>query len=134
VAGKQSISGFFLAIAALGFLAGCASPTGSPYAVEIVNSAKYSDDLKTCSGYALAYHPKFDAGAIAEAGTNGAASNAASAAVNVIIPALGALGAAGGELLNQIDLMNSAQRRVFLKCMEKKTDRDGSALVLDPNL
>lgn len=115
-------------------LAACASPTIAPYAVEVTDQAQYATDLTACTGYAKAYHKGLSLSAIGESGIKGAASNASSAAVNVLIPVLGAAGNATTELLNELDLLSTQQRAVFVKCMDKKTERDRSALVLEPAL
>jgi hypothetical protein len=113
--------------------AACASPTEAPYAVEIQDRNAFTADLAACTTYAENYHPGFDASAVGEAALKGAASNASGAAVNVLVPALGGLGAATTETLNRLDIFTGAKRAVFVRCMSLKTQRDGSALVLEPN-
>jgi hypothetical protein len=114
-------------------LAACASPTIEPYAVEVTDKAQYTADLVACARYAQAYSKPLSLSAIGESGIKGAASNASSAAVNVLVPVLGAAGNATTELLNELDLLSTQQRAVFVKCWDKKTERDRSALVLEPN-
>jgi hypothetical protein len=123
-----------IGLACAAFIAGCAAPTAAPYAVEITDKAQYTADLSACATYALGYKPKFDFRSIGEGFAKGAAGNAASAAVNPWVPVIAGAGQATSAVINGIDLMDAGQRAVFLKCIDKKTTKDGSALVLDPNL
>jgi len=115
-------------------LAACVSPTVEPYAVEVTDKAEYSADLAACAGYAKAYSKPLSVSVIGESAFKGAAANASSGAINALVPVLGAAGNATTEMLNELDLLSTLQRAVFVKCMDKKTERDRSALILEPNL
>lgn len=113
-------------------LAGCVSEY-EPYAVEIAKPDQYASDLKACQAYAAAYKPKFDAPGLAESAGEGAAGNAVGAAVNPLVPVIGAAGAVAQTLLSDLGLSQSDRKRIAARCMHEKTRVDHSALSIDPN-
>lgn len=118
-------------------LCGCGgllpTPDAPIYSVEVTDQKQYDADLTICASYANGYHKALSISAIGQSAIKGAASNASSAVLSPLVPAAGAAGNATTELLNELDLLNTQQRGVFLKCMDKKSERDRSALVLEPN-
>ena len=117
------------------FLAGCSTvQTLEPYAPahEIADQARYKSDEDTCRGYALAYHKGLSPTAIGSQAIQGAGQNLAGAAVNPLVPVIGAAGSGGAELANELGLTDTAQVKVFVTCLKVKTQKDGSALVLEP--
>lgn len=99
---------------------------------DVHDAKQWAADLDWCRGKALAYPNRFSAAKIGEQAGKGGASNLAGAAVNPLVPALGALGGATSEGLEELGLTDIAQQRVFVKCLDKVTDKDNSALVLEP--
>lgn len=116
-------------------LAGCSNlKAWQPYAVEISAPGVYEADKSACLSYALAYRPGFDLLGIGSAAIKGGAQNAPAGVVGgPLIPAVGALGAATTQALNDLDLLSTDKKRVFVLCLQEKTRRDGSALMIDPN-
>jgi hypothetical protein len=115
-------------------LASCATvPSYEPYAVEIVDQAHYASDETLCRQYALAYHQGLNLGQIGSQAAQGALSNLADAPIAPLAVAAGAAGQGGSEALNQIGITDTAQMKIFLLCLGKKTDADHSALLIDPN-
>jgi uncharacterized membrane protein len=113
------------------FLSACAPY--SPYAVEISDQTLFTADLKTCQTYAASYRAGFSLGGIASAAAEGAANNAPAAAVNPLVPVLGALGGATSATISGLDLMDSSQRKIVARCMTLKGERSRAYLVIDPN-
>jgi hypothetical protein len=113
-------------------LGGCASAAYEPYAVEISDQSQYAADLKTCQGYAAAYHPKFDAQGLAESAGEGAGGNAGNAALSLWAPVFGAVGAAAGTMLADAGVTRGSRSKIVALCMKAKTGADHSALSIDP--
>lgn len=121
----------FLGIVAVcSFTVGCMTPTAAPFAPEVYNQTQYDADLVQCAKDLGVYHPKFNAAEVGQSAAQGAASNATGAAVNPLVPILGAAGAATAQALKGIDALNAQKRAVFLECIKQKTEWDRSALVL----
>jgi len=123
------------ALIALAFLSACAPTvaTEAVYTPEIYDQARYTADVNICRGWALKDHAGFSPKAIASAGAKGAAQNAGSAAVNVLIPIAGAAGGIVYESLEELGLTDLRQQRVFIKCVDRKTEWDRSALEIEPS-
>lgn len=113
-------------------LSGCATAY-EPYAVEIAKPDQYASDLKACQAYAAAYKPKFDAPGLAESAGEGAAGNAVGAAVNPLVPVIGAVGAVAQTLLSDLGLSQADRKKIVARCMKEKLRKDGAGLPVDPN-
>ena len=123
-----------VALLVLIWLSGCVGVAQyQPYIKDIKDPVALAKDQGVCLGYAQAYKPVLSASAIATAGVQGGAGNLAGAAINPLVPVLGAVGGAGSELLSQIGILNNDQRRVFLLCLAHRGLRSGAYDVLDPN-
>jgi hypothetical protein len=130
-----------IAILPLFLLAGCAGvftssvPTMAVFTPEVYDKYAYTVDLDTCRQYALdpSAQRGFSYKAIGKSGIQGGASNLSGAAVSLLVPALGALGGVTTEALEEFGLTDTRQRAIFVKCLDKKTEMDHSALVLEPN-
>lgn len=116
-------------------LAGCSNlASWQPYAVEIASPAVYAADKASCLTYAQGYSPGLDFSGLGSAAIKGGAQNAPAGVVGgPLIPAVGALGSATTQVLNDLDLLSTDKKRVFVICLREKTRRDRAALVLDPN-
>lgn len=114
-------------------LAACASPTEAPYAVNVTDQKAFTADKAQCAEFAKAYHAPLSWASIGEAFVKGAASNSASGAISILVPVIGGAGQATTTALDELDVLTGSQRQVFLKCMDLTTQRDRSALVLEPN-
>lgn len=126
-----------LCVAALvaGFLTGCTSVPFEPYKVNVTNPTQYQTDLKFCVDAAKNYpNSKLSFTSVGIAGLKGGTSNAAGAIASPVAPLLGAAGQASTELLNEVGVFNDKQDKTLIICMHKLTDKDGSALVLEPYL
>lgn len=116
-------------------LAGCSSVASyAPYVGDVVDPAALAADEKDCLVLALAYATPVDLSAIGAAAAKGAANNATGAAVNPLVPVLGAAGAATSTALSQLGILNDDQRKVFLRCLEHRGERSRAYDVIDPNL
>lgn len=115
-------------------LSGCSSVMAyDPYSVEIKNPVLYGSDTQICRTYASDYNKGISLKKISESTGKGAANNLSGAALNPLVPVLGAIGGGSGETLDELGLTDTSQIHVFVICLRKKTELDGSALVLDPN-
>lgn len=115
-------------------LSACSTvPTWEPYAVEVRAPAIYAADVAACRAYALAKPGGVSVTRIGEKAGVAGSQSLSGAAVNPLVPALGALGGATGEALEELGFTDVTQRRTFVKCLDKKTLADGSALVLEPD-
>ncbi len=115
-------------------LLGCVSvSTFTPYAPVVYNPKQYALDGQRCLQYARNYSPGVDLQGIASAGVTGAVQNVAEAAISPAAVGLSAAGAAGAQALSGLGLNSQAQIHVYVLCLDHFTDRDHSALVLDPN-
>lgn len=115
-------------------LCGCATAyvpyTPTP---EIKDQEVYASDLSVCQAYAEGYKPGLDIPTIGASGVQGAASNAASAVINPLVPVAGALGNAFSTLLSQLGLLNSDRKKITAKCLADKGRASGAYRVIDPN-
>lgn len=115
-------------------LAGCASVKDYlPYVEDVANPSELFKDEVECNRYAVAYKTPFDLEAIATGAAQGGANNASGAAINPLVPLLGAAGGATSAALSQLGILNNDQRRVFLKCLEHRGERSHAYNVMDPN-
>lgn len=112
-------------------LAGCASP-GPPLAFDVKDGAAYDADLATCRTYAAAARPRLSASSVGVAGGRSGLQNSAGAAINPAVPAIAALGGAASEALNELNLAGESERRLVVRCMERKGDKSGAYFILDP--
>lgn len=116
------------------FLSGCASVADyRPYVVDVVDPATLARDERECLAAAEAYSAPLSIGAIANGAAQGASNNASGAALNPLVPVLGAAGGATSVLLSEIGLLNNDQRRVFLLCLSHRGERSRAYDVIDPN-
>ena len=113
------------------FLAACADLT-PPFAIDIKDQAAYDADLKDCTAAAKAYHKSLSLGAVASGAVIGGAQNAAGAAVNPLVPAIGALGGATTAAVSGIDALGLNQQKVLNLCMDRRGERSRAYLVLEP--
>ena len=120
-------------LASLLLLAACAAPTFSPYTVEISDPQKFDADLVLCQGYAAAYPKTLSVQAIGAGTVVGAAQNAAGAAVNPLVPVIGALGGAAQATISGLGAFGTNERKIIISCMIAKGERSGAYLVLEPN-
>lgn len=115
-------------------LSGCGFASGyTPYIQDITDQTVLARDEVACRDYALAYHTPVDLNSILTGAAQGGARNVASAAINPIIPVLGAAGGATSEILSQLGVLNNDQLRVFLRCLEHRGERSRAYSVMDPN-
>lgn len=114
-------------------LSGCTSVAKlQPYAVEVRDAAQLQIDINNCRVYALNYKRNLSVSAIGTQALKGGAQNLAGAAIQPYVPVLGAAGSGGAEALEELGLTDTAQQKVFIRCLYAKTDKDQSALVLEP--
>lgn len=130
---RRLVRAFILPIALL--LMGCASTVATeiPLAPEVYNMTLWQRDLDLCRGHALAAKKGLSAKAIGGAGFGGAAQNAGSAPINWLIPVAGAAGGIVYETFEEFGLTDRYQQQVFVKCLDRKTGWDHSALEIQPN-
>lgn len=115
-------------------LTGCTSLANwQPYVREVTDRDRYAADADLCRQYALDYKPGLSLEAVGSGAMRGAAANAAGGALEPLVPAVGALGGATGEVISGLDLLSADAKKVFVICLRSKTEKDGSALVLDPH-
>lgn len=121
-----------LGLVPLLLLAACATPY-EPYTPDVVDRDAYTADLAACQAKAEAYKPGLDLRTIGAAGVQGAASNAATAVLNPLVPVAGALGNSFSTLLSQLGLLNSDRKKITARCMANKGRSSGAYEVIDPN-
>lgn len=119
-------------------LSGCvgffpSAATYQPVIVKILDEKQFSADEAECRAVAMNYRPGFDAGSIASQAAQGAANNVAEVPISPVIPLAGALGGAGSAAIGSFDLNGQAGIKILVRCLSKETDRDGSAVIADPN-
>ena len=113
---------------------GCASVDSySPYVVDISQPDVLIVDEKQCLAAADAYTAPLNLNAVASGAAQGAANNASGAALNPLVPVLGAAGGATSALLSGLGVLNNDQRRVFLLCLSHRGERSHAYNVVDPN-
>lgn len=103
-----------------------------PYVVEVRDQAALDSDIAACRRYAEAYHRPVDAGGVGSHAATSAAANAAGAAINPLVPVIGGLGGAGAEVITDLDMAGVVGRKIFVKCLDRKGERSGAYLSLDP--
>lgn len=124
----------FAAVALAFILSGCGFASGyQPYIQDITDHAALAEDEIACRDYALAYHTPIDLNSILTSAAQGGARNASGAALNPLVPILGAAGGATSEVLSQLGVLNNDQLRVFLRCLEHRGERSHAYNVMDPN-
>ncbi len=123
------------AVSLLGFtLLGCVSvSTFTPYAPVVYNPKQYALDAQKCLQYARNYNPGIDLQGIASAGVTGALQNLAEDDLKPTDDGLSHAAADGPQALSGLGLNSQTQIHVYVLCLDHFTDRDHSALVLDPN-
>ena len=104
-----------------------------PFAVDVQSLPIYNTDLAACLIQSKVYHSTFDWKGVGSAGINGAAANAAGAAVNPAVPVIGAAGEAGSAAWRSMDLTGAKERYVIKKCMERRGERSGAYTIADPD-
>jgi uncharacterized protein YceK len=122
-----------LALAGCGTIQSLTAPDLTVYAPKVNDQKQYDADKEYCRLAALGYSKQFDLFGTLNDAAQGAAGNISSIPINPIAPAYGAAGNAGADVLKSIGVLNADQRRVYIKCLDKLTERDNSALVLEPN-
>src|SRR5580692_4439048 len=89
-------------------LTGCVSvSTYQPYITDVTDPAALASDKAACLSYAKAYKPPTDLGSYAAAAGVGGGNNLAGAAINPLVPALGAAGGVAVAAMKAVGL-NSA--------------------------
>lgn len=91
-------------------------------------------DKAACLIRAQAYKPPTDLGSFATAAGVGAGDNLAGAAINLLVPALGAAGGVAVAGMKALGLNSSDKIRVYLRCLSNRGIRSGAYEMLDPNL
>ena len=121
-------------VVALG-LASCATNPSqpAPYVIDITDQSALDQDKIDCEGAALGYKAPLSATQIGASAAKGAANNAAGAAVNPLVPVLGAAGAATSTTLDELGVLNTKQRRVYLLCLAHRGAKSGAYNVIDPD-
>ncbi len=123
-------------VAALALLALSACATASVPAIdirEVTDPAAMAKAESACAGYALSHKSALSLASIGNQTMQGGLNNLAGAAINPLVPAAGAAGGAGAELLREFGLMNLDQRHVYVKCLTLKGERSGAFLVVEPD-
>lgn len=125
-----------LALSAL--LSGCASVENyQPYITDATtpaDQAQLAKDRIDCLARAKGYVAPTDIPSFGTAAAVGAGNNMAGAAINPLVPALGAIGGIGVAAMKAIGLNGADQVRVYLRCLEHRGLRSGAYDMLDPNL
>lgn len=129
-----------VALALAFVVAGCAQTLlpqlpASPseiYIREIKDQPALDADFAACRTYAGDFKTGVSLSKITEGTIKGGAGNAAGAAVNPLVPLLGAAGGGLTELVNGLDILTTTQRHILIDCLEKKSARSGAYLVLEP--
>lgn len=124
----------FLIACALLMLCGCATVPSDPADVfEIADQAQYTADLATCRTHLAEHQARkhISVGPVISGAAQGAGQNLSSAAINPVIPALGAAGAASSVLYAQLDPLGTSAQKFLNDCVKQKTERDHSALVIE---
>lgn len=128
-----------IAIVLGALLSGCAGFFPSVATYEVTTAGAPSDpdqfgkDVNICRPAAVGAGKPMTAGAVVGGAISGAAANAAGTLTSPIgaIPGLGAAGGAAGSLFVEIDPMDKRRIAAFVKCMDKLTERDRSAVIID---
>lgn len=116
-------------------LVGCSTlPEFQPFVTDVTDQAALQSDERECLAIAQTYRAPLGLGSIGTAALEGGGNNLAGAAVNPLVPALGAAGGASSALLTGLDLMSSGQRRAFLLCLDHRGERSHAYSVIDPSL
>jgi hypothetical protein len=105
----------------------------APYAVQVTDPVQFAADVTFCTTAAQGAPSRFSLGNIATGAIRGGAANAPAAAASPLVPAIGAAAGATSSLMDALDVANAHSRAVFIECLDKKTERDRSALVLEPS-
>lgn len=122
------------ALAFLVLLAGCADLAQyKPYVTDVSDPALLASDEADCLARATAYKTPLSSRSIFSAAGQGASINAAAGAISPLGPLLGGAGYATAELLSELGLLSTAQRKVFLICLAHRGERSRAYDVLDPN-
>lgn len=115
-------------------LLGCAPSTPfEPYTIDIQSQPRYAADLAECRLAANNYPQKLSPQAIGAGAAVGAAQNAPGAAINPVVPAIGALGGAAQAAINGMGAFGANQQKIIISCMKQKGANSGAYLVIDPN-
>jgi hypothetical protein len=94
----------------------------------------YANDSARCAKDVAAYKAPFDFASLGFGTISGAAKNAAAAVVGgPLVVAVGAAGGASDAASQGLDILGQASARVYANCVRDLTNRDGSALIADPN-
>lgn len=113
-------------------LAGCASPPIIPYTPIVYDSAKLAEDVLACRAATGDYRTRFNALSIGESAGSAAAAALPQAAIDPLSVGLSALGAAGAATINGLGLSSHDKTTAFLRCVDRLTLWDRSAVFADP--
>ena len=115
-------------------LCGCSmlEQTYTPEPLEITDAKQYASDVSFCQAAAAKTKAHLDIASIASGAGTGAAQNAVGAAVNPVVPVIGAAGGAGSALVSGLDVLGHAKANVARHCVIDKTRNDRSAIVAQP--
>ncbi len=116
-------------------LAGCGSVQRyAPLAMDVTDRGALDRDTAQCRQFAAAHPSPFDIAGIGSAGVEGAARNAAAAAVSPWAPVLSGAGSAGAETLQDIGLLDTNQIKILLLCLDHRGQKSGLYSIVDPRL
>lgn len=114
-------------------LIGCSTVADyRPFVGDVVDPAALRRDEGECLVMAKSYSAPLSLGGIGTAAVEGGGNNLAGAAVNPLVPVLGAAGGASAALFAGLDLLSAGQRRVFLRCLDHRGERSHAYSVIDP--
>jgi len=102
------------------------------YTPEISDPVQYNKDLVLCRGYALKLPSSVSPTKLSQRAGEGGAKELAGAAVTWYAPVLGLLGGFSQEALEEFGLTDRRQQQAFVKCVDRKTEWDHSALEIEP--
>lgn len=114
-------------------LCGCAGPVYVPQPLEIINHRQYIIDALFCQKAAAAYRSRLDVSSVAYDAISGGAKDASGAAINPLVPVLGAAGGATSALADGLGVLGRARQQVAKHCLIERTRRDESAIEADPD-
>lgn len=116
-------------------LTGCVDVTTyQSYITDVTDPVALAADKAACISRALSYQAPTDLGSFATAAGVGGGNNLAGAAINPLVPALGAVGGLGVAGMKAVGLNSADQVRVYLRCLEHRGTKSGAYDMLDPNL
>lgn len=114
------------------FLAGCATALVVPYAPIVLDRKAFDADVASCRAATKDYRTRFDVVGIGESGASAAAKAIPQGAVAPLAIPLSAVGAATSAAIDGLGLSDRERTVAFLKCVDRETEWDRSAVFADP--